>query len=100
MRGVVSAVLLGLLFSVSLRAQSTNASLTGRITDPKKAVITEATITVINTGTGIHYQGLTNVEAADVMSISVEALESLLARGRRTLRTQLRAVAPELLGDA
>src|SRR6266852_5092738 len=60
MRGVVSAVLLGLLFSVSLRAQSTNASLTGRITDPKKAVITEATITVINTGTGIHYQGLTN----------------------------------------
>ena len=60
MRRVVSVVLFGLFFFPSLRAQSTNASLTGRITDPKKAVITAATITVINTGTGIHYQGLTN----------------------------------------
>src|SRR6202521_5225841 len=60
MRRVVSVVLFGLFFFPSLRAQSTNASLTGRITDPKKAVISAATITVINTGTGIHYQGLTN----------------------------------------
>src|ERR1700704_6873335 len=60
MRRVVSVVLFSLFFSALLRAQSTNASLTGRITDPKKAVITAATITVINTGTGIHYQGLTN----------------------------------------
>src|SRR3982074_2765428 len=60
MRRVVAVVLFGLFFFPSLRAQSTNASLTGRITDPKKAVITAATITVINTGTGIHYQGLTN----------------------------------------
>ena len=60
MRSVVSVVLLGLLFPGFLSAQSTSASLTGRITDPKKLVITEATITVINTGTGIHYQGLTN----------------------------------------
>ena len=60
MRRVVSVVLFGLFFVPSLHAQSTNASLTGRITDPKKAVITAATITIINTGTGIHYQGLTN----------------------------------------
>src|ERR1700732_2664728 len=60
MRTVVSVVLFGLFFFPSLHAQSTNASLTGRITDPKKAGITAATITVINTGTGIHYQGLTN----------------------------------------
>src|SRR3982075_865892 len=60
MRRVVSVVLFGLFFFPSLHAQSTNASLTGRITDPKKAVITAATITVINTGTGVHYQGLTN----------------------------------------
>jgi hypothetical protein len=60
MRRVVSVVLFGLFLFPSLHAQSTNASLTGRITDPKKAVITAATITVINTGTGIHYQGLTN----------------------------------------
>ena len=46
-----------------------------------------------------HYQGLRNVEAADVMGVSVEALESLLARGRRTLRTRLRDLLPDLLGD-
>ncbi|HEY3617054.1 MAG TPA: TonB-dependent receptor [Candidatus Sulfotelmatobacter sp.] len=59
-RSVFPGILLGLMFSVLLQAQSTNASLTGRITDPKKAVITQATVTVINTGTGIHYRGLTN----------------------------------------
>jgi RNA polymerase sigma-70 factor (ECF subfamily) len=40
-----------------------------------------------------HYQGLRNIEAAEVMDVSVEALESLLARGRRTLRARLRAEA-------
>ena len=32
------------------------------------------------------YQGMTNIDAAAVMDISVEALESLLSRARRTLR--------------
>ncbi len=36
-----------------------------------------------------HYQELSNIEAAEAMEISVEALESLLARGRRTLRHAL-----------
>ena len=36
-----------------------------------------------------HYQELSNIEAADIMEISVEALESLLARGRRALRQAL-----------
>jgi len=36
-----------------------------------------------------HYQGCGNIEAAEIMEISVEALESLLARGRRTLRGRL-----------
>jgi RNA polymerase sigma-70 factor (ECF subfamily) len=45
-----------------------------------------------------HYQGLRNIEAAEVMNISVEALESLLARGRRTLRAQLQPMAAALLG--
>lgn len=36
-----------------------------------------------------HYQDLTNIAAADVLDISVEALESLLARGRRALRAAL-----------
>lgn len=36
-----------------------------------------------------HYQELGNIEAASLMGISVEALESLLGRGRRTLRAAL-----------
>jgi RNA polymerase sigma-70 factor (ECF subfamily) len=47
-----------------------------------------------------HYQGLSNAEAADVLGVSIEALESLLARGRRTLRTRLGGMLPDLLGDA
>jgi RNA polymerase sigma-70 factor (ECF subfamily) len=34
----------------------------------------------------VHQQGLGNIEAASVLGISVEALESLLARGRRQLK--------------
>jgi RNA polymerase sigma factor (sigma-70 family) len=36
-----------------------------------------------------HYQELGNIEAASLMEISVEALESLLGRGRRALRAAL-----------
>jgi RNA polymerase sigma-70 factor (ECF subfamily) len=36
-----------------------------------------------------HYQELGNIEAASVMGVSVEALESLLGRGRRSLRAAL-----------
>ena len=35
-------------------------------------------------------EGLGNIEAADAMGVSVHALESLLARARRTLRTTLK----------
>lgn len=41
----------------------------------------------------VHYEGLTSAEACGVLEIGVEALESLLARGRRALREQLRALA-------
>jgi RNA polymerase sigma-70 factor (ECF subfamily) len=37
----------------------------------------------------IYYQDMSNKEAADVMQITVEALESLLARGRRSLQSKL-----------
>lgn len=37
----------------------------------------------------VHYEGQSQTEAAQVLEISVEALESLLARGRRTLRKRL-----------
>lgn len=36
-----------------------------------------------------HYQELGNIEAARIMGVSVEALESLLSRGRRALRAAL-----------
>jgi hypothetical protein len=48
------------VFLIAVQAQSSHASLTGRVTDPKKAVIAGAIVTVINTGTGLHYQGITN----------------------------------------
>jgi Carboxypeptidase regulatory-like domain len=57
---VLLVLLLSVLLHGILQAQSADASLTGRITDQDKTVITGATITVINSGTGIHYQGLTN----------------------------------------
>lgn len=41
-----------------------------------------------------HYQDLGNIEAAELMEISVEALESLLSRGRRALRAALADIAP------
>ena len=37
----------------------------------------------------VHFQELAGAEAARIMGISVEALESLLARGRRSLRRDL-----------
>lgn len=40
-----------------------------------------------------HYQGLSNREAADVLDISIDALESLLARARRKLKSQLLSIA-------
>jgi RNA polymerase sigma-70 factor (ECF subfamily) len=36
-----------------------------------------------------HYQGLSNRQAAEILDVSVEALESLLARGRRRMRQLL-----------
>lgn len=38
----------------------------------------------------VHYQGLSNAEAAEVLGVNVRALESLLARGRGQLRERLK----------
>jgi len=43
----------------------------------------------------VHYQGLSANEAAEVLDVTVEALESLLARGRRALREELLELQPE-----
>jgi len=46
--------------SVRVQAQSTSASLTGRVTDSSKTVIPAAKVIVINSGTRIHYETITN----------------------------------------
>lgn len=46
-----------------------------------------------------HFQELSNIEAAAIMEVSVEAMESLLARGRRTLRKALAEDRADLLAD-
>lgn len=47
----------------------------------------------------VHYQDLSGAEAAAALEISVEALESLLARGRRALRARLAAAQEGLAHD-
>lgn len=48
----------------------------------------------------VHYLGLTNHEASDVLGVSVEALESLLVRARSAMRQSLQHVVPDLLGES
>src|SRR6266849_5083969 len=62
MRVPALAACLLLVFSSSgLRAQSTNASLTGRITDPSKGAIADAKFAAIRAGTNVRYETTTNV---------------------------------------
>ncbi len=53
-------VLFVISYSPVLRAQSTNASLTGRITDPSKAAVAEAKIAAISAATNFRYEATTN----------------------------------------
>ncbi len=46
-----------------------------------------------------HYEELPQADAAAALGLSVDALESLLARGRRALRASLANVAADLLGE-
>lgn len=43
-----------------------------------------------------HYQGLTNIDAADIMGVSVEAMESLLSRARRALKKTLKPLSDDV----
>src|ERR1700740_2926645 len=56
----VSFVCLLLSFTFVVYAQSTNASLTGRITDPSKALIVGAKVVVISAATNVRYETRTN----------------------------------------
>ncbi len=42
-----------------------------------------------------HYEGMSNIEAARILDVSVGALESLLVRARKQLRESLADFAPE-----
>lgn len=44
-----------------------------------------------------YYQDKTNIEASEILGVSVEALESLLSRARRTLKSALSAERADLL---
>ena len=46
----------------------------------------------------VYFEGMTNIEAAAVLEVSVDALESLLARARRGLKDSLSSAWRELLG--
>src|ERR1700678_1813690 len=56
----LAALILMVLLPYLAQGQSTTASLTGRITDPGRKIIAQATVTVFNTSTGTRYTGLTN----------------------------------------
>jgi Carboxypeptidase regulatory-like domain/TonB dependent receptor len=43
-----------------LRAQSTNASITGRVTDPSKALIVGAKVAAVSSGTSFRYEAVTS----------------------------------------
>ncbi len=47
-----------------------------------------------------HYQEMSNIEAAAAMSISVEAVESLLSRAKQSLKDALSARREELMEGA
>lgn len=47
----------------------------------------------------VHFDGMNNEETAAALEVSVEAVESLLARGRRGLRQRLSDLKPDLLGE-
>ena len=60
MRRVAALVVILLTFFTLGQAQSTNASLAGRITDPASALIVGAKVTAISSGTNIRYEDTTN----------------------------------------
>jgi len=61
---VLTPLLLFSLCATLLRAQTTDATITGFITDQSKAVITGIKVDVINTDTNLHYVSTTNSEGS------------------------------------
>src|SRR5580693_9129011 len=59
LRAIIIIVVV-LFLARAASAQSTNASLTGRVTDATQAVVPDAKVITINTGTRVHYETVTN----------------------------------------
>jgi carboxypeptidase family protein len=57
---LVLAILLIASWRAGLRAQSTNASLSGRVCDPSKSFIADAKLAAIGTATNGRYETTTN----------------------------------------
>ncbi len=53
-------VLLGSLYTCALWAQTTNASITGRVTDPSKATVPDARVAAADVGTNFRNETATN----------------------------------------
>lgn len=66
-----------------------------RLVDAKIAMLPERQRLVLSL---VYFEGLTNIEAASIMEASVEAVESLLARARKSLKESLSPQWRELLG--
>jgi carboxypeptidase family protein/TonB-dependent receptor-like protein len=60
MRGIAQCAFLLLLSLTSVSAQSISASLTGRITDPAKALLVDARVAAISNATSVRYETSTN----------------------------------------
>jgi hypothetical protein len=63
--------LLMLIFSPSMfmRAQSTDATLSGIVLDPSGKMILDAEVEILNEATGVHYSGRTNAEGIYTVTI-------------------------------
>ena len=62
MRSVLRLTITLVLLSALAHAQSTNATITGRVVDPTNSVVVDAKIEVISLNTNLHYFGETNGE--------------------------------------
>jgi RNA polymerase sigma-70 factor, ECF subfamily len=65
-----------------------------RLIDAKLAALPERQRLALSL---VYFEGMTNIDAAQVMEVSIEAVESLLARARRSLKDTLSAEWRELL---
>ncbi len=66
-----------------------------RLVDAKIAALPERQRLALSL---VYFEGMSNIAAAEVLEVSVDALESLLARARRSLKESLSGEWRELIG--